>query len=176
MQVNYVLFGCRCLLTGVFLVSTVSKVRGSAAYSNFVSATVSMLGIEVSQARALAPVVIGSECLAVILLTIPRTLVSGFILSAILLGSFLISLTRARWRNIEVNCNCFGSSDHGVGIHHIVRNVVLIAIAATGYGLATNSADFDDSRAVGLLITILAVVPCLCTVVFLDDLIYLFEG
>lgn len=162
---GYLALGCRWLLAGVFLVSLFGKLRGPAAYTAFVAATASLLATGTRQARVLAPLTIAAEAATIVALGFGR---AGLVAAAALLGCFTIELMRAVRRGSAVPCRCFGASTTPVGVHHVVRNVVLIGLAVAAAGFAGDDAPLDPGA---LVVTALAAAVGVLVTARLDDLV-----
>jgi uncharacterized membrane protein YphA (DoxX/SURF4 family) len=164
---GYLELGCRGLLAGVFLISLAGKLRGRAAYAAFVAATASLLATGGRQARVLAPLTIVAELGTVVALAIgPFGLVAG----AALLGCFTVALVLALRRGSAAPCRCFGASTTPIGLHHVVRNVVLAGLAVAG-AIAGSVADDQPIDPAALAVTALAVAIAVLVTVRLDDLV-----
>ena len=164
---GYLELGCRGVLAGVLLVSLAGKLRGRAAYAAFVAATKSLLATGDRQAGVLAPLTIAAEIGTVVALAIGP---AGLVAAAALLGCFTGALVLALRRGSVAPCRCFGASTTPIGLHHVVRNVVLIGLAAAG--LIAGAAPGDPPvEPAALAITALAVGVCVLVTARLDDLV-----
>jgi hypothetical protein len=172
--VNYLVLGCRGLLAGIFLVSLFGKLRGRAAYGEFVTATGTLLLVSHRAERVLATLALTAECLVALMLVVPVPVAVSFAAAIALLCSFTGALVRALRRGEDTSCHCFGASTTPIGAHHVARNLVLIAIAAAGLTveLLTHPSRYQLA---GIAITVLTVLPCLLLVTRLDDLVELFR-
>jgi len=167
---TYLLVACGVVLTGVFATSAASKLRGRAAFAEFVTATARIGGFRPDQARPMAMVVAGAEA-AIVLGFITAALAASRVLaglatagSALLLAVFTGAIVRAMRRGAAVPCRCFGASKTPLGRRHLVRNAVLLVAAALGLAtaLAAGSAPVHPAglavaAGAGVLVAILAI-------------------
>jgi len=164
---TYLELGARCLLAGVLLASLGGKLRGRAAYSDFVTATGSLLSTSAQRAAVLAPATIAAEIGTVVALVVDP---AGLLAAIALLGSFTAALVAATRRGSAASCHCFGATDTPVGAHHVARNIVLIAAAAVGWvAAATGAAEPLDPAA--LAVTVFGAAVCVLITARLDDLV-----
>lgn len=166
------MLGCRGLLTGVFLVSLVAKLRGPRAYTEFVEATAALLAARTRSARPLALITVLVECEVVVSLIVPGLVRVGFVIAAALLGCFSVALAAVVRRGTRTPCRCFGATGTPVGPHHVVRNLLLIAVAATGL-LTDLTIDTPGYELAGIAVVAVAVAACVMTIARLDDLVTL---
>jgi hypothetical protein len=127
----YVVVGIRCLLGGVFLVSSASKVLAPRAFTR----SVQDLGVlPVSLVRPVVALVIAAELAIWTLLAVPGrvTALAGFLVAAGLLAAFSVGIAVAVRRDVRASCRCFGTSTARLGPRHVVRNVVLAVLAVLG--------------------------------------------
>lgn len=196
---SYVLWFSRCLLALVFLASAAGKLTGRHAFRAFAD---SLRTMDLLPTRLVVPVagaVVAAEAAVPPLLLVPlvpllpvpppdaatastgSTVTDvgpvlstvGFALAAALLLGFTVAVATVLRRGTSASCRCFGQATTApFGRHHLVRNVVLIVIAATG-GYA---ALVDPGRSVGTAVVSvpLAVLGAL-VVVRLDDIVALFR-
>lgn len=169
---SYLVLGCRGVLAWIFLVSLFGKVRGPAAYGVFVRATGRLLSVSGRAGRVLAALTVAAECLVVVALVAPAAV--GFAAAIALLCVFSGALVRALRRGEDTGCHCFGASTTPVGLHHVVRNLVLVAVAAAGL-IVEVWAHPGGYRLAGVAVTAPAVVACVLLVTRLDDLVALFR-
>jgi hypothetical protein len=99
----------------------------------------------------------------------------GFVLAAGLLACFTAALVRTLRRGSTASCHCFGPSTTPVGVHHVARNLVMIAVAAAGL-IADLSLGTQPYRPAGIAVTGLAVVVCVLVTARLDDLVAVFRS
>ncbi|MEU4834045.1 MauE/DoxX family redox-associated membrane protein [Streptosporangium sp. NPDC023615] len=179
---SYVILGCRLLLLGIFLASLAGKVRSRQAFREFVAATATLLAVPSAPARRFALLAMAAEAAIVVLLAVPPTvpavapptLPAGFALAAVTLAGFGYALARALRQGRTAPCRCFGASSAPVGRRHVIRNLVLIAAAATAAVAALGGAP-QAVETPGVVITALAALVCVVLVTRLDDIAELFR-
>jgi hypothetical protein len=87
-------------------------------------------------ANGLALAVVLAEVVAVVLLVVPGMRPAGYVLSGLLLAVFAAGIVVAMRSKRRIRCRCFGSGGSVLGRQHLIRNVVLIMIAALGWAVA----------------------------------------
>lgn len=131
----YVDIGCRCALAIVFVVSALSKLTGREAFAAF-TRSVRRLGVLPSPgaARLAAFAVAAAEVAVPVLVLVgwPPTVVAGYLVAAAMLAAFTVGIAASLRRGDRTPCGCFGRSTVPLGGRHIVRNLLLLAIAVTG--------------------------------------------
>jgi hypothetical protein len=138
---SYVEVGCRCLIGLVFALAAAGKLRSRAAFGEFVE---SLRAMRLLSGRWIGPaataVVIG-EVLTVVLVATPGALAAfGFACGAALLTAFAAGIATARRRGARPRCRCFGARGAELSGHHVVRNLVLAALALLGLVAAVTDA------------------------------------
>ena len=168
---GYAITACRLILAGVFVLSAVEKVRAPKAFVDGVG-SFRLLPERFVRAGAYA-VLVGEVCSAG-LLAFPQTALAGFVLAAVVLALFTAAIAQAIRRGLNVPCPCFGVSTAPVGPRHIIRNLILIAVAVTGAAGIGLAGVHQHAAVAGIVIaaTLAAVVVLL--VRFTDDLAGLF--
>ncbi|MGK5639348.1 MauE/DoxX family redox-associated membrane protein [Streptomyces sp. URMC 126] len=131
---EYVVAAARGLLGLVFLVSAVGKVSGRAAFMAFAASVRSLGVVTPRRARPVAGAVVVGEAAVCGLLATPArgAAAAGFLVAAGLLAAFTVGIVAAVRRGASTPCRCFGASTTPLGIPHVVRNVLLCAVAVTG--------------------------------------------
>ena len=166
-------FGCQCVLVLVFAVSAVSKIRNRTSFRAFRAATAALLPRNVAAAAApAATAVVATEAASVVALVIPGTSRVGLLLSIGLFAAFTAAIAAALHRGTTVACRCFGASATPLGVRHLVRNGVLIAIA--GVALLTGEQRSSDPAELATAAGTATVVALL--LINLDALVDLFAG
>lgn len=113
------------VLAALFLWSAVSKLRDPAAFAR----TVGDFGLVADGwVRPAAWTLIAAELAAAGLLPLRRA--SGPALAGALLSLFLGVLAYGLWLGLEVDCGCFGPGEHVSLREALVRDVVLLGLAA----------------------------------------------
>ncbi|MFE5325475.1 MauE/DoxX family redox-associated membrane protein [Embleya sp. NPDC056575] len=172
---HYLELGIRSLIAVVFLASSVGKTAGRGAFGAFVA---SLRGLELLPAKACRPVallVVVAEYAVWLLLLLGSTTVAatGFLVAAGLLVMFATAIALTARRGIRPPCRCFGASSTPLGARHIVRNVVLAAVACLG--AVTVPATNTSSDPGALVVAILAGLLLGAVVALFDDILELFE-
>jgi hypothetical protein len=143
---RYAEIACRLCLLTVFALALAGKVSGREAFAAF---TRSLRAMAVLPEPAVAPAARASvvaEALVVVLLAIPARYpaAAGFAVAVGVLAVFTAAILRSVRRGNSVPCRCFGASSTPLGTRHVVRNIVLIAVALTG--LAATLRPTRDAR------------------------------
>ncbi|NUV62308.1 MauE/DoxX family redox-associated membrane protein [Streptomyces sp. CAI-85] len=121
-------------LVSLFGVSAVMKARD---LSPLVAHLVLTLPLGGRAARTLAMSTVAAEAAIVVaLFTAPRL---GFAASLVLLTGFTVHLARVLTSGTATSCACAGSSDAQVSAIHLIRNAILLAVAAAGLLMAPHS-------------------------------------
>ncbi|MEU7045624.1 MauE/DoxX family redox-associated membrane protein [Streptomyces varsoviensis] len=125
---------CRTLLVVVFAVAVASKLSGAEPFNAFVRSVREFTALAPRRARAAAHLVVGTEAVGAVLLSLPRpaAAIAGFALVGCALGAFTVGMAASRRRGVRVPCRCFGASSHNTGALPLVRNGFLIVVAVTG--------------------------------------------
>jgi hypothetical protein len=165
----------RCLIGVVFLVSAWSKRPGAGRFRQFSDSLAAMRLLPARYVRPVATVVVCAET-AVVLLLLPQPLrplaVAGFALAIVLLLGFAVSIGMVLRRGVQASCRCFGGSGAApFRRHHIVRNLLLVAVAGAGLVAALTEPPFRWEAVVlaGLPAAVLALLTTR-----LDDVVDLF--
>ncbi|HSS01885.1 MAG TPA: MauE/DoxX family redox-associated membrane protein [Kofleriaceae bacterium] len=128
----------RATLGWIFGAALLSKTAGRARWHAFADALPALgLPARVPAGMAAALVIAGEACALALLLYAPRV---GAALSAAMLAMFTVALAAAVRGNRRAACHCFGGSDAVVGRAHVVRNVLLLAIAGAWIATGASSA------------------------------------
>lgn len=171
---SYLLLACRVMLAGVFVVSLISKVRSRAAYAEFRRSVVEWRVLPRRwSARAAAGVVAG-EAGVVLLLALPWTVLVGFVAGALLLAAFTVGMWMTLRRGRSATCRCFGAAKTRLGMAHVVRNLLLVAVCVTGTVAAMVAAG-PPPNAPGSVLTMSVAAVGVLFVVRFDDITTLTE-
>ncbi|MDT7538003.1 MAG: hypothetical protein QOI82_1588 [Actinomycetota bacterium] len=119
---------CRLVLAAVFVVSAVAKLRDRPGARQ----AVQDFGLPRAAAGAIAAVLPFVElALAILLVVADPGATVGAVGAVLLLAAFTVTIVLNLARGKQVDCHCFGQLTGGaVGWRSVVRNVVLIAVAA----------------------------------------------
>ncbi|GAB2687247.1 MauE/DoxX family redox-associated membrane protein [Nocardia thraciensis] len=169
---SYAVLACRCVLAGVFLVSLAGKLRSRTAFEEFVTATAALLSAPGRPAKVVAVGTITAEIAVVCAMVFEPSRRLGLIMAVAVLVCFTVALVRALLRGAAAPCRCFGASDTPIGIRHVIRNIVLAAVAAAAVALdvAVGTHHYEP---VGIAVIVPAVAACVLLTVRLDDLVEL---
>lgn len=156
----------------MFVVSAWSKLRGRDAFAVF-ERSVRRLGVLPSArlTRLAAITVAAAEVAVVVLVAIPLPVsaFTGYVITVAMLSAFTVGIAMSLRRGDRTPCGCFGRSAVPLGGRHIVRNLLLIAIAATGlFSAWTESGSVTDPRVAVVIAIAGLVVGVLVTVA--DDI------
>jgi hypothetical protein len=166
-----------CLaIAATFAVSVAGSIRGRQAFRAYRAGVTLLTGRTGPAATALGTAVIGAEGAAAVLCLLPGCGPVGPLLAAALLLAFTAALARVVAQRRTGSCHCFAGSRGDVGIRHLVRNGVLVALAAAG---AVGRSAGADAVPPGVLLRQLALdllvaVVLVAVVLAWDDLVSLF--
>jgi uncharacterized membrane protein YphA (DoxX/SURF4 family) len=135
-QVQYVLVVIQVVTAATFLVSGVSKLLRPEELS--AALRLSHVPSPIARAALSVPLAEIALCLLLVLLT-GSTLAVAFGAALALLVAFTGWMVWILIRGLHVRCGCFGSSGSEVGRKTLLRNGLLIAVAAGGLALAWSS-------------------------------------
>lgn len=168
----YVEVACRLLLATVFGIALVSKVSTATGWTAFENSVRDMAVVPPSRVWLAARASVATEATVVVFLLIPHMIVgiAGFLLAAGLLAVFAWAIILVVRRKQAISCRCFGTSTTPLSARHIVRNLLLIAVALAG---AVATADTTEAQLAGAVLAgvVGAVIGML--VAMLDDLVAL---
>lgn len=173
---TYIALSCGILIFGVFLTALAGKLRRKAAFHDFVTSIREMGLFSRKVVWIVAIAVAVGESVTLVLLAVPATAPIGLALAMLLLLGFTAGMGTSLRRGMRTPCRCFGASTTPLGPVHLVRNLVLAAVAATG--LAAMALDTDVDRPPhlgGAAIAATAALVAVILVVRLDDLVALFR-
>ncbi|MFD5557091.1 MauE/DoxX family redox-associated membrane protein [Streptomyces sp. NPDC127068] len=169
---HYLALAARLLLILVFVATAVGKSRRRASFDAFVA---SLSALRLFPRRLSTPVAvatIAAEAVVVVLLAVPATAGSGFALSIALLAVFIAGILAARRGGRQVPCRCFGGSTAGpLGVPHVIRNLLLAAVAAMGLVAEALTGASVAPHPGGVVIAALAAAVAALLVVRMDDLL-----
>ncbi len=166
-------------LAVVFGTSVTTKTRAGAFRAFVDSAGPLTLVPRKWRRRVAIPVIVVEATLFVVLSTwfvlggIRLLALTTFLSAVVLLAAFTGALTLSLRRGDRMPCRCFGATSAPLGAAHVVRNAVLLLVAATGAAAAVTEpaggrpAGLGVAAAAGLVTGVLAVLA--------DDIIDLFR-
>lgn len=171
---HYLALGLRCFVGVVFLISSLSKL-GPSSHREFRASLRAMRLLPDRLTASAAGCVVAGELALVACLAAPSRLlaVAGFAAAGLLLLVFSSAIAVLLRRGGDRPCRCFGSSSAVLAPRHLLRNVLLVAAAATGvFASSAPHGPLVWSGAVGAVCAG-AVLGGLVTV--LDDIVSLFR-
>ncbi|MEU5724188.1 MauE/DoxX family redox-associated membrane protein [Micromonospora sp. NPDC047738] len=168
----YLAIGCRSLLAAVFAVAVAGKLRNRQAFVEFVRSIQRMAVVAPSLTRLAAIISVGAEIVVALLLVIPAPGpgTAGFLLAAGLLVGFTVVIVGSMRHGNTAPCRCFGRSEIPLGRRHVLRNALLVAVAAAGLLASLPGGAVDAGPAVVAAVTGGALGAL---VTALDDIVYL---
>jgi hypothetical protein len=173
--VAYVVLWSRAAVAGVFLVSLAGKVRGRAALAEFVSSVGALEVVPRRWSRPAAYGAVAAEGSALLLVAIPATVPLGLASGAVLLSAFTAAIAAALRRGVRTPCRCFGASTTRLGLPHVVRNLALVAVCATGLVAAAPATD-PARHPDGVATALVGAATVVLLVARFDDLVELFAA
>jgi len=173
--VTYVALCLSMLISGTFAISAISKLHSRSAFAGFTAAVGEMTGLPVRAARVVAACVAAAEIAIALTAVLPGAVRAGLAAAVLLLAMFTVLLLRTVISGRRVPCNCFGASSTTVSARHVVRNLVLIAAAATGLALGP-PLGHPGLPAVAVLVCAAAMVVPVAVIALLDDLAHLLDA
>jgi hypothetical protein len=169
-DVAYIEVFGRCLIGVVFLASAWSKRPVGGRFRQFSDSLAAMGLLPARFVVPVAAIVVVLETAVVLLLLLLAA--AGFALATALLIGFAVAIGLVLRRGVQASCRCFGGSGAApFRRHHIVRNLVLVAVAVAGFVAAL------AGPALPWAAVALAAVPALVVALLvtrLDDLVDLF--
>lgn len=143
----YVDIGCRFALGLVFVVSAWSKLKSPAEFAAF-TRSVRRLGVlpDGALARVAAIGIAAAEVVVPVLVAIPWgvSVVAGYVAAVFMLSAFTVGIALSLRRGDRTPCGCFGRSPVPLGGRHVVRNLLLVAIALGGLAATVTGTGADD--------------------------------
>jgi hypothetical protein len=172
---TYAVLSCRGLIVLVFAASTIAKVRGPGAYREF-SSWLAALPVPLAGTRALPPVLVGAEAAIVVLVAFPGVAVAGLTLAAGYLAVMAAGTVVIMNRGSGASCWCFGPSRSPMGARHLVRDSILLLIAATGAVISAQATGRTTASPAEIVLGLTAALIGATFFVFTDDLIAIFDS
>ncbi|GAA1888008.1 MauE/DoxX family redox-associated membrane protein [Actinomadura bangladeshensis] len=163
---QYVALTARCALGLIFLVAVAGKLRSRDAFREF---RLSVPGLAPGlPPMATSVAVVAAESAAVVLLALPWTAPAGLALAGAVLLAFAAGVHRALRDGRRATCRCFGTRPSPIGRAHVVRNLVLTAVAWGG--LAAQLASPGPVHPAGAVIAVAGAAVLTLVSVFFDEL------
>lgn len=134
---SYVLLSVQLGLAGVFLVSSVAKLRALSDTVQMWADLLTAVKLPIAWARFGSWALIAAEATIGVLLLIPGWWFPwGTWLAAALMAAFTgLALISAR-TSLDIRCACFGRATARLGWRHVWRNLVLLLLAVVGVVLS----------------------------------------
>jgi hypothetical protein len=172
---GYIDLAMRAAIGIVFAVACTSKLRSRIAFERFTRSLEVLKLPSAAKPRLIAPVVVAAEVATVVSLAAPVAVAIGFTLALTLLLAFAFSIVRAVTGGVQVPCQCFGSDGATLAGRHVLRNVLLVVLAAIGLA-AQLSGTASGASVAGGLVAALAGAALGYMFIRWDDIAYLAAG
>lgn len=173
----YVALSCQVAVAGVFVLSFVSKVRGPSAYHEFTLSVAALSRLPRAWVRPAALALIVAEGSIALLVAVPSRGSAGVgLVGAMgLLTVFTSGIVAAMRRGSQVPCRCFGASATPLGLPHVIRNLVLLAVCGVALvGVGSGAAADGRLTIAGVVFTVAAAIISVLFIQRLDDIVVLF--
>lgn len=157
-----------------FAYSAASKVAGRAAYADFRGWLRSAAGVPRSIIGPAAAATVALEAGAAGAVLVPALAPAGFAVACLLLAAFSAGMRSMIRRRVAVPCRCFGTGHRPPGPAHLVRNAILLAVAALGLVLTAVGAGPPPLGADAVLACVAGATAALL-LVNLDELVVLYR-
>ncbi|XRQ09049.1 MauE/DoxX family redox-associated membrane protein [Actinomadura welshii] len=136
----YLTAGCQAAVAVTFARSFAAKAAGRAAFAGFRRWLAGAVRVPGPLAGPAAGAAVAAEAgTAAALLAsplVPALAPAGFLAAALLLAVFTAAVVSMIRRRVRVPCRCFGAGGRPPGAPHVVRNLVLLAVAGCGAAAA----------------------------------------
>ncbi len=170
---GYLTLACSVVVGVVFASSAASKLRSASSLEGFIDGVGELTGSPPSRAWWLGRVVIADELLIAVLTGLPQAGAIGPLLADLTTAAFtaaIIRVTAAR-TGATSSCHCFVTSRGPVGWRHVVRNLLLMAVATcAAAGRAGSRALAPGARPLEAAVAVSAALVVGAIVLFWDDL------
>jgi hypothetical protein len=160
---------CRVAIGLAFAVSGISKVAGRRAFAEFVASVGTLARVPPGWRAPLAGVVVALELAVPVALLTPAA-AGALVLAAGLLVAFSAAVWSALRHRTVTRCRCFGPTSAPLGPLHLVRNGLLLAVAALGAALLL-AAPTGPADPGGLVVAAAAGVVLAAVLIRVDDLL-----
>jgi hypothetical protein len=170
--VVYVALICRCLMAATFGFSAFSKIKNGAAFREFTTWLGGVPPVSRRTELPLAAILVAAELVVAGAMIAPGTVRPGFLLAALLLIVFAAGIYAALRRGFREPCRCFGASTTPLGWSQIVRNAVLVLVAASG---AITQGSHGAVAVPGVILSLATAALLVVPVIFYDDLAFLLQ-
>ncbi|NUS07452.1 MAG: hypothetical protein HOV97_33370 [Nonomuraea sp.] len=172
---QYVDVACRLLLLTVFALALAGKVTSRTAWREFTGSVRAMKVVGDDAAPPVAVATVAAEALVIVFAATPLPWAGpvAYVLAAGLLACLTVAVVLVVRRGAAVPCRCFGASSTPMDLRHVVRNLILVAVALLG--LASTVAHQPADLALGALAGVCGAVAGLLMARW-DDLVPLLVG
>lgn len=130
----YYLLFCQVVLLLIFLVSAISKLAYPQQF--YMAIQTSRLPKSLTHLTVILTIIAELELAISLALNTAWSLPITFLGILFLLSAFTVWLITIYWKKTSVQCGCFGKSTSNVNGRSIIRNFLLMGIAALGFFLA----------------------------------------
>lgn len=170
-MLTYVGLAAQIVIAVVFLISGMSKLHSWSAVQEFARSVRALpLPAQLRTTRT-ALAIAATELIVPVLLAVPVTTRVGFGVAIALLAVFSYAVVKVLQSGRRVPCRCFGVSDVPMHAADLLRNAVLIAIAA--FGVVSQAARPSALTIVGVALVLFVAAYVSVGAVFFDDLSWL---
>jgi uncharacterized membrane protein YphA (DoxX/SURF4 family) len=173
---GYLDLAMRAAIGIVFAVACTSKLRNRIAFQRFRRSLEVLKLPAPAKPRVIAPVVVAAEVATVVSLAAPFAVAIGFTVALALLLAFVLSIVRALTGGVQVPCQCFGSDGSTLAGRHVVRNVLLVVLSATGLAAQLSGTGSGGASVGGGVVAALAGAALACMFIRWDDIAFLAAG
>jgi len=161
------------MLGVVLVLAAGSKAHGRKPFRDFIQ-TLERFGFPKAWVGApLAATMILAETASVLLLLVVPG--AGYALALVLFSGFTLGIARVLRRGEKVRCRCFGASETPMGVAHLVRNGLLIAVTLLGAVSHGAGPHASAPAGVGLVAGVLGALTGFFITRW-DDLVFLLRG
>jgi hypothetical protein len=158
---------CRFVVGTVFAASFFTKTRSREAWLSFRS-WLGRLPLPLVRLKSTPVIFAVAEAIVIVLVITPDTATGGLAASATLGAILTYGLVVSLRRGSREPCHCFGSSSEPLSWAHVGRNVLLLAVAASGTACSASGASAGPSPA--LAMAAFAGLGCALCVIFFTDI------
>ncbi|SCF26612.1 hypothetical protein GA0074695_4961 [Micromonospora viridifaciens] len=167
----YLEIACRSAIALVFLAAAAGKLR--AGVDAFAASILDVVRVPARHARLLAGLVITGELIVAGLLVVPRSALVGLATAALLTVALVAVVITALQRGSGARCACFGVRSTPFGKRHVLRNLLMIGVVATGAWFHLPASAYRPQH---YLLGVLVGLVVAALLVAFDDIAELFVG
>ncbi|MFD7729331.1 MauE/DoxX family redox-associated membrane protein [Kitasatospora phosalacinea] len=170
---GYLELACRTATLLVLLTAAVAKSRDLKGFADSLRRLAPPLRGAPGAARLLAPAVVLAEAGTAAALAVPAAATRGLLLALALEAGFAAVIAVAIRRPDTGTCRCFGTRGRPWSARHLVRDGLLMALAATGLAAARTHPGAGNLP--GQAVAVAAGAFAALLVVFFDDMVEVFS-